>query len=118
MAAALHGATEAQLDALFDAMRPAIDALHGRLSLNLWLRHQVVAAVLQDVPPLSYVAFLRQRVAAQEESLDGADRAHARAFLQTGELPPQYWRKLGVLAAMPPPSLLSRHSPSRPLTCE
>lgn len=105
LAAALRGASASQLDGIFEAMLPIVTALHGRLSLNLYLKHQVVAAVLESRPPLSYVAFLRERVAAQEESLACHDREHARIFLQTGELPPHYWRKLGVLAAPLPARL-------------
>lgn len=98
LSAALHGADADRLDELLDATLPLIE-LHGRVSLNMWLHRQVVAAVVDDTPSLGYAEFVRQRVARGEESLDGSERAHARTFLASGQLPPAYWRKVGKLAS-------------------
>ena len=101
LSAALHGAGTEALDALLDATMPLIEALHGRVSLNLWLHHQCVAAVVEDTPALSYAEFVRRRVARGEESLDGSERAHARTFFESEQrqLPPAFWREVGRLAS-------------------
>jgi hypothetical protein len=59
MAALQHGATEADLDALYKAVKDIIDRLHGRAALYEWTKLQLVQACLRHQTPIDYASFVR-----------------------------------------------------------
>jgi len=97
LAAALYGASEKQLDELFSAMVPVIEALHGRMALNLWMKQQIVDVVLHDKVAPRYPVFFRGLVDQGKETLDTEDREHTVSYLETNNLPDQFWKKVGML---------------------
>ena len=64
IAALQHGATEADLALLYDAVTPIITKLMGREALYEWSLQQLVQAVLKRSAPSDYESYVRGLVAS------------------------------------------------------
>lgn len=106
IAALQHGAAEADLFALMEAVVPIIDQLMGRHSLYEWTLVALIEAVLRKSSPSSYTSFIQAKVASGKIDLEQPESAHTKLFLErvkacqaTGtkpQLPDAYFLKVGM----------------------
>ena len=102
IAALQHGATEADLALLYDAVTPIITKLMGREALYEWSLQQLVQAVLKRSAPSDYESYVRGLVASGRIDLSSAESAHTAEFLASCDAdkprpPAAYFKKLGML---------------------
>ena len=101
MAALQHGATEADIQKLMDAVKPIIRNLMGRDALYEWTRLQLIQACLKRQTPMDYTSFVRGRIKAGLIRIDMDASKHTKEFLATCDAgaphpPAGYFIKLGM----------------------